>query len=57
MGHHRLIAVVVDAGKISRDLARLTIGGGLFANLRSDGLKYAGHTSARIVGRPGQRIV
>ena len=38
MGHDGLVAVVVDAGKISRDLCRLAIGGCLLANVRRDSL-------------------
>jgi len=47
MGHDSLIAVVVDAGKISRDLARLAKGGGLLANVRLDILQRASSTPAR----------
>ena len=36
-----LLAVVIDAGKIPRHLARLTIGGGLLANLCRDSLEQA----------------
>jgi hypothetical protein len=47
MGHHGLVAVVVDAGKIPRDLGRLTIGGGLLANLPRDSLQQATSSPAR----------
>jgi hypothetical protein len=47
MGHDGLVAVVVDAGKISRDLARLAIGGGLLAKVRRDSLQHATSTPAR----------
>src|SRR5919108_584527 len=41
MGHHSLVAGVVDAGKISRDLARLAVCGGLLADLCRDSLQAA----------------
>ena len=37
MGYHALVAVVVDAGKVSRDPCRLAIGVGVLANVRRDG--------------------
>jgi hypothetical protein len=33
MGHDGLVTVVVDASKISRDLARFAVGGGLLAHV------------------------
>jgi hypothetical protein len=48
MGQDGLVAVVVDAGKVSRDLARLAIGGGLLAKVRRDSIQNATSTPARV---------
>jgi hypothetical protein len=47
MGDDGLVAVVVDAGKIARELARLAIGSGLLAKVRRDTLQHATSTLAR----------
>jgi hypothetical protein len=47
MGHDPLVAVVVDAGKIPRNLARLAIGSGLLTKVRRDTLQHATSTPAR----------